>query len=310
MQIAFLISAYKDPLHLRRLVESLPEGADCYIHVDANADIAPFKAVVGKGVTWLDERYKVAWGSFRQVEFQMALLRAALHSGKDYDYLFVLSGQDYPVWSNSRILQFLQANRGRNFLQATDFTLQPRRISRIYTEHRFFNNHCWPNGTLRSKLRVALRKVCAPFLKKRLEFQADGKKWRLYKGADYFAVTAQLARYVVDEWERLGQLKKYFKDSFAPSETFIHTVVFNSRFADSCITTVGEYRGLYTVTPLTFIDYSNGIQVLDESDFQRILQSGKMFCRKVATGKSDRLVELLDEHRAKEGEASTDKDHH
>lgn len=310
VHIAFLISAYKDPEHLKRLVASLPVGADFYVHVDANVDIIPFKKAVGDGVTWIEERYKVAWASFRQVEYQMALLRAALNSGKDYDYLFVLSGQDYPVWSNRRILQFLQDNRGRNFLQATDITQHPHRISRIYAEHRFFNNHCWPNGTLRSKLRVALRKACAPFMKKRLEFCADGKKWRLYKGSDYFAITGELARYVMDEWERRKQLKDYFKDSFAPSETFIHTVAFNSPYAGSCIKTEGEYRGLYALTPLTFIDYSNGIQVLDECDFDRIMQSGKMFCRKVATGKIDRLVQLLDEHREKEGQAPTDKDTH
>ena len=33
---------------------------------------------------------------------------------------------------------------------------------------------------------------------------------------------------------------------------------------------------------------------MDETDYPRLMESGKMFCRKVISGKSDELVRLLE----------------
>ena len=43
MKIAYLISAYKDPQQLARMVLALhTEDARFFVHVDANVDIKPF----------------------------------------------------------------------------------------------------------------------------------------------------------------------------------------------------------------------------------------------------------------------------
>ena len=42
MKLAYLITAADDPAQLRRLVSALHTDAEFYIHVDADADIAPF----------------------------------------------------------------------------------------------------------------------------------------------------------------------------------------------------------------------------------------------------------------------------
>ena len=43
MKIAYLISAYKDPQQLSRMVQVLhTEDARFFVHVDANVDIKPF----------------------------------------------------------------------------------------------------------------------------------------------------------------------------------------------------------------------------------------------------------------------------
>ena len=44
---------------------------------------------------------------------------------------------------------------------------------------------------------------------------------------------------------------------------------------------------------LHFIDYHPVIKVLDLTDYDRLVASGKLFCRKVVSGKSDTLVEKL-----------------
>lgn len=35
------------------------------------------------------------------------------------------------------------------------------------------------------------------------------------------------------------------------------------------------------------------IKTLEEADYDKIMQSGKMFCRKIVSGKSDALVEII-----------------
>jgi hypothetical protein len=50
-------------------------------------------------------------------------------------------------------------------------------------------------------------------------------------------------------------------------------------------------------TPLTYIEYGEEIKILTEADYDAILKSGKMFCRKTITGRSDKLMDMIDEHR-------------
>ena len=46
MRIAYLISAYKDPIHLKRLISALSHGVEdtvsFFINIDAKVDIRPF----------------------------------------------------------------------------------------------------------------------------------------------------------------------------------------------------------------------------------------------------------------------------
>lgn len=47
MKIAYLISAYKDPQQLARMVQVLhTEDTRFFVHVDANVDIKPFISVI------------------------------------------------------------------------------------------------------------------------------------------------------------------------------------------------------------------------------------------------------------------------
>ncbi len=306
MRLAFLISAYTDPTHLKRLVYSLPSDAHFYIHIDGNVDIAPFEQTLRiPSVHFVKKRTKVMWGSFTQVKYQIEMLQEALNASTSYDYFFVLSGLDYPVWSNQRIIHFLNENSGKNFLQAICLDGKDKKSTRLYRTYRFFNNKVWKRQTIKSKFRVFLRRILSLFLSKPLTIHADNNIYHLYKGSDYFAITRDLAQYIVKEWNCRPQLKRYFRTSFAPSETFIHTIAFNSKFADSCIryqeTDEKKSAPKYAkLTPLTYIDYKENIKILTEEDFDDIINSKKMFCRKVTTGESDYLMELIDKERNEE----------
>lgn len=298
-RLAFLISAHTDPKQLCRLVKSLPETAQFFIHVDAKSDIQPFQTLLADypQAHFVEPRVDVMWGSIGVVDSQMAMIHAALNADQPFDYLISMSGLDYPLWSNQRILDFFSQSSGREYLHGVCMENQEE-ARFLYTQHRPFNHKSWPYGTLKSKFRVALRKIIyALGIRKALRFKAMGKEYKLYKGSMWWAITPDLAQKAYETWRDNAEYTRYFHDSFAPDETFIHTIVFNSSYAERSLGEIERFTKLEEVTPLTFIDYTHDIKIFDETDFELLIGSGKMFFRKAITGKSDRLLDRIDEVR-------------
>lgn len=295
MKIAFLISAHTDAKQLHRLVDALPDGSQKYIHIDAKSNIQQFEQelATAQGVHFLKHRVNVVWGSFNEVEYQMELIREALSCTPDY--LITISGMDYPVWSKQRITDYLSSLNHRNILMGIRM-MPDDRATRLYQEFRFMNTRPWKNGGAGSKLRVAIRKIIAVMgIKKPLYVACDGKRYDMYKGAAWWAITPEVATEVLKQWDNNKVLKRYFSTSFCPAETFVQTVAFNSEYKDKCMLVEGKYTTLAALTPMTFIDYNPTIKLLDETDYDRIVESGKMFCRKIVSGTSDKLVEMFNE---------------
>lgn len=298
MKLAFLISVHTDPEHLARLVKSLPDESEYFVHVDLKSDMRHFKEVVtDPRVHFIEDRVDVVWGSLTEVAYQISLVRACLKSNSVFDYIFTLSGMDYPLWSNQRMLDFLKQNIGKEFIQGLAVRKEDKK-SIQYLQYRFFSCRHWRNGSLASKFRVALRKlVYLMGVRKPLDFMAGGKHYQLYKGSAWWAITPSLARYILDVYEGNAELVNYFKTSFGSAETFFQTVTFNSPFRDRCILTEGDFTTLLAITPLHYINYDPIVHILTEDDYPVLMENDKMFCRKLVTGKSDKLSDMIDEQR-------------
>lgn len=300
MKLAFLISAHTNPEHLKRLILSLPEDAVFVVHIDAKSDISAFTSIINDNrVHFIENRTNVMWGSIGHVDNQMKMIRKALELCKDtpFDYFIMLSGLDYPLWSNERILSFFAENNGKEFI-ATQCMENQGKEAKIYTEHRPFNYKYWPYGSLGSKFRVALRHIIYGIgIRKKLRFVAKGREYVLHKGSMNWAITPDLAKLALDYWDNNPEYVRYFHDGHGPDETFIQTLTAHSEFADKAIRITGPFLGLESITPLHYMDYTEGTKVLTEKDFDILIESGKMFCRKTVTGQSDRLMDMIDRHR-------------
>lgn len=300
MRFAFIISAHTDPVHLHRMIECLPQESIFIVHVDAKADLSLFtNLITDTRVYFIQERTDVMWGSIGVVEAQMKMIRKALELNrqKPIDYLISLSGLDYPLWSNQLIIDFFSRNPGKEYIVTLCMEGQGE-AAQLYREHRPFNYKSWQYGSLGSKFRVALRKIIyAIGIRKSLHFKAQGKEYVLHKGSMWWAITPALATLALRYWDENTDYVRYFHDGFAPDETFIHTLTAHSEFASKAIRLKGKFKNLEGITPLTFIDYTNGIKVFTEDDFDLLQKSNKMFCRKTVTGTSDRLMDLIDAYR-------------
>lgn len=300
MKFAFIISAHNDPIHLKRMIESLPQQSVFMVHIDAKSDLQQFTSIIhDPRVHFAKRRTDVMWGSIGVVEAQMTLIRMALelHRQEPIDYFFSLSGLDYPLWSNERIESYFTAQKGREFIVTLCMENQGEH-AQLYREHRPFNYKSWKYGSLGSKFRVSLRHIVYGLgFRKSLRFKAEGREYVLHKGSMWWAISPELAQLALSYWDEHPQYVRYFHDGFAPDETFIPTLTAHSDFASKAIQMKGKFVNLEGITPLTFIDYTNGIKVFTEEDFQMLIDSDKIFCRKTITGPSDRLMDLIDAHR-------------
>lgn len=296
MKLAFLISTHTDVSQLKRLVEALPDNSVSFIHVDGKVDIAPFKeAFIGdERVVFIEHRVNVKWGSINEVEYQMELVRAALECGEQFERLITISGMDYPVWSKEQIVQFFEQDREKEYLTAIDVSF-PWRMSAIYQQY-FFWIHKPGSGWKYYVTRALGRTLRLLGVKKPLRRKIGDKTYKLYKGAAWWAITPKLAKVILHEWDTNEELKDWLKWCMCPAELFAQTVAFNDEsWKEKCIEHRGKKWGLSLLTPLTYIEWrGRGLIVeLDEAYYDRIIQSGKMFCRKIVSGKSDALVEMI-----------------
>ena len=294
MNIAYLISAHTDPAQLRRLVLSLHTDAEYFIHIDAKSDLAQFTTCLTlPRVHYIQERVDVRWGTMREVEYQMNLIRAAVTHPRHFDRIFFLSGMDYPLWSNTRITRWLTEQGERELLQGfcMDTSLLDEGQRDTYTVAR--------PACRNVRLGILLRKLLRlTGYRKKLHFPVQGHEWHLYKGSAWWCISQTLAEHILDQYDHNEELLHYFRDSFCPAETLIQTIAFNHPlWRGRCLLTEGAYPGLEALTPLHFIDYATTIHVMTEADHDRLRKSGKMFCRKVVSGKSDSLVHIIDRER-------------
>ena len=300
MRFAFIISAHNDPVHLHRMIACLPPQSEFFVHIDAKADLRQFTSQIRDDrVHFTEKRTDVMWGSIGVVAAQMETIRQALdvHRRRPFDYFISLSGLDYPLWSNQRIEQFFAEQQGREFIVTLPMEGQGE-AARLYREHRPFNYKSWRYGSLGSKFRVALRKtIYAIGIRKSLRFKVRDREYTLHKGSMWWAITPGLAALALRYWDTEPAYVRYFHDGFAPDETFIPTLTAHSAYASKAIQMQGPFKDLESITPLTFIDYTNGIKVFTADDLDLLINSGKMFCRKTVTGASDRLMDLIDSIR-------------
>ena len=298
MTLAYLISAHTDAPQLKRLVDALHSDAQFFVHVDKKSDMNAFTSILQrKNVHFVENRIDVVWGTIRQVEDQMSLIKAVLDYPLGFDRIFFLSGLDYPLWSNEHITTWLEAHHDQEFIAGycMDTEALPADQRLLYQVPRPFLDLKCLNRRWNERLRVLCRKVKKwTGVRKPLSFTVDGEHWQLYKGADWWCVSQGLLAHIYHAYTNKPEIRRYFADSFAPSETLPQTIAFNSpQWTSKCILHEGEYPGLTRLTHLHCIVYDPVIKVMDETDYDMLMASGKMFARKFISGKSDQLIQLL-----------------
>jgi hypothetical protein len=277
--MANIIVLHQYPAMAERLIRTLYHRQfDFYFHLDKKVDIAPFSNLARLQNTFpVQDRKTVHWAGFSQLEAIGASLRAIFSSGRSYDYINLLSGQDYPIKPAGYIHDFLDTYVSHSFLSSeTPPTAWWNDAHQRYTRY-----HLIDYG-FRGKHR--LENLLSNLLPER-EFPLP---YQLYGGpsAAYWTLSGEAAFYLS---QFLTEKKYYtfFKHTWAPDEFLVNTIVMNSPFSHMVIN--DNYR---------HIDRTNGgshPRVLTMADLDCLQHSNRLFARKFDHNIDSQIQDQIDE---------------
>lgn len=221
MKIAYLFFAYKNPRLIQRSIDLLGcDDCSFFIHIDGKIDIHRFASLHGDNVHFTRERITVHWAEFTGVEAILLLIREALSNPVHFDYFVLMSGSEYPLRSGNYIRNFFAENRGREFITMSRIEAPGDPFLRLNTLR-------YPST--RPVLRLASR-VLAKFGLARRDYRKHLGKLEPYSGITWWALSREACEFIVEFNRNDRVLKKFLQYTFAPEETYIHTILGNSPF--------------------------------------------------------------------------------
>lgn len=277
---ALLVTAYKNEEQLIKLLSSAYGKFRIYVHIDNKSNIDPQSIQTVLPGTKIIKLYEVNWGSLNHLKAIMELLKIAIEDHNEYYH--IISGQDIIVRK----------------LDDFDFFKDNEKIYMSFIGEDVFNDVIWKrlhywivtsNSVMRNpydgKVNRAINRIQDIF---RLYRTSIGNFREVYKGVVWCSFPFDAAEYVLNYYKENKGLKE-FDHIHIPEEFFFQTVLGNSRFSNRIVPDNMRYT-----------DWSsrNGScpAILDETDYNSIVESGKFFARKIDYAVSKDLIIKISEH--------------
>lgn len=285
---AVLLLAHQNLEHLKQYFEFLGTDFAFYIHINKKAFISDSEIDQLRelpNVKFISRKYLIRWGGTRILKSFLELAQKAVEDD-DYAYFHTVSGQDFPIKSSEEIHSFFKQNQGKEFIEY--FPLPTDRWEyggmdrfNFYQLYDLFNFKT-PFGKSMIRITLKLQKLIGV---KRNTFR---KLPPLFGGSCWFSITGDCMKYCIDYCSRNSNFLQNHEYTFGPEESFFQTIIMNSPFKENVIN-----DNLY------YIDWNfrngNSPALLDESDFEEIIKSEKLFGRKFQSPISDKLkLELIE----------------
>ena len=277
MRIACLIVTYTSAAQTKRLIERLNNGSfDFYIHLDKKVKMETHAALFDMpNVYFIKHRVDVKWAGYSTVQAAFNGILQITSSGIEYDYIHLISGQDYPIKSAEYIIQELKNNAGKEFLDYKDFETEwPEAKLRIDKYH-------FTNLGFAGKHRLeALVNLITP--KRKMPV-----KMRMYGTSTFWTLSPACALYVVNFIEGNKKLRRFFNFTWGVDEFIFQSVLLNSHYHDVIVN--NNYR---------YVDWSAGgarPKFLKTEDIEKLKASPAFFARKFSIDVDENILDLIDD---------------
>lgn len=270
MKIAYIMLCHKNAEQINTLVnELLKNDADVYIHLDLKSNIRD-EIIKNERVILLDEKecYSVSWGGNDMIKATLSLLNKVKQSNKKYDYVWLVSGQDFPIVSAEEIEKRLSENKETNYIEIIEDSKEYNRYNKLYEiwypkwitkNNNFIKSikriYMILTGGFNHTFKIFKRKKPIDY-----NFQFGSQWWTLTYGA---------AMYILDYCNNNPKYLKYFEHCIIPDECFFQTLFMASPYRNK------------RKTNLTFVNWKGDRRspsTLTIEDKEMLKDKSKDFC--------------------------------
>lgn len=295
MNIVYIILAHQLPDQLIRLVHRLnADDVTFFIHVDKKAKSAMYKQIVAslggyKNIYFLD-RYARYHGDFNHVKATLQGIRMAHALSIQYDYIILLTGQDYPIKSNISIQRVLEESHERSFIEyfplpSEHWQNENGGFDRVNYFYLHWYGWEFPFLKRNNYLKLIPDQIwfaLAKILPMRRIFPGD---FRIYGGSAYWCLSRESAEYIYNFVQQNDAFVNFFKNVKIAEEIFFQTVLLNSPLRDRLVN-----------DNLRYIIWSKSRhpENLCDQDFENLIKSNKLFARKFDMTVNPGLVDMID----------------
>ena len=268
---AFLIEAHNNKEQLKQLLDCLDYNEnDIFIHVDAKSKelegIENYQLRHSK--LYKIESIPVFWGGYSQIKVEMDLLKKATETDK-YSRYHLISGGDLPLVNQHDLHEFFDKNADKEFIHY-DIDQNIQNFKGRMSQYHFLRDHIDRSQKifcLIEKFLITIQKICGVNRIKKSDIV-----WA--KGANWFSITDECARYVI---ENKNWVEKTFKYTKCCDEIFLQTLIINSPFKDKLYFEPREDR----CGNMRYVDWKRGNPYIFKSqDYDELINSDYIFARK------------------------------
>lgn len=294
MKHAYLIMAHTNLKQLCRLVSVLdyPDN-DIFIHADKkwkSFSAEDIRACCKYSEIDFVERINVVWGDYSQIECEMELFQAAVFK-KEYQYLHLISGFDFPLRPIETINKFFESNYPAQFVyydRENDAEKAAHRCREYHFLQRYTGKRKNENG-LPKKIEdfsLGLQRAIGINRIKKMDLNMLGK------GANWVSITGAFAEYLIG---KKREIRRNYRFTVCCDEVYLHTVLKQSEYFMDLYKSNNQDKDGHLYTNLVYTDWTRGRPyTFREDDFDELIESPYMFARKFDETIDKKILDKLE----------------
>ncbi len=232
MKIAFIILCHKNPNQINDLIKSISDkNIDIYIHLDKKSNIQD-EIIKDKNIFILpkEKSVSVSWGSNDMIKATLKMIECIKNSNIKYDYVWLISGQDYPIVKINEMFKRLDKNNGYNYIEIID------QNSNEYNRYKKLYELWYPKWITQNKVYIKIIKRIYMVLTGgfRHTFSIFKRKkpfdFEFYFGSQWWTLTSDCAYDILAYCKNHKEFINYFENSIIPDECFFQTLFMNTKY--------------------------------------------------------------------------------
>lgn len=247
------------------------------IHLDKKSRIENFNFLASTNVMFIEDRINVQWGDISVVQATIGLLKNSLEY--EYEYCFLLSGDDLITMKEYDIDTLISENYGKDFYHIQDFRDNKGDPDKL-VKFKHLSFHYNKEKSFPQKIYSRFYEYIKSIFFKNKSYDNLNSKYNinLHKGVQWFSLPKSSSKLIVDFIVKNPNFINIFSRSFCPDEIFFVSLLNN-------LNPNNNYHDESKLNnALRYIDWKSGPdypKTILLEELIPIANKGYFFCRKI-----------------------------